>query len=195
MRGRYSLVSTLSLPPPSSSRPPERDGMFLFNHRRLLYLQNPFTRPLPKSHRNAAALPHLSRREALLQRPEASSAHLRDKPPGGGVSFVPSAVATPNSSVLSEEAFKRLDRFDKESLNVSDADYDSEDEATSSGADSEEELAISELGLPHRLVESLENRWITQLFPIQITRTRITKLCVGIVGWKLGVGKDCHPCI
>ncbi|GFY94360.1 hypothetical protein Acr_09g0008060 [Actinidia rufa] len=113
-------LSTLSLslslstwPPPSSSRPPERDGMFLFNHRRLLHLQNPFTRPLPKSHRNAAALPHLSRREALLQRPEASPAHLRDKPPGGGVSFVPSAVATPNSSVLSEEAFKRLDRFIK----------------------------------------------------------------------------------
>ncbi|GFY94353.1 hypothetical protein Acr_09g0007990 [Actinidia rufa] len=168
--------------------------MFLFNHRRLLHLQNPFTKPLPKSHRYAAALPHVSRREAPLQRSEAS-AHLRHKPPGGGVSFVPSAIATPISSLLSEEAFKRLDRFDKESLNVSDADYDSEDEATSSGADSEDELAISELGLPQRLVESLESRGITQLFPIQITRTRITKLCVGIVGWKLGVGKDCHPCI
>ncbi|XP_057493019.1 DEAD-box ATP-dependent RNA helicase 3, chloroplastic-like [Actinidia eriantha] len=93
-----------------------------------------------------------------------SAAHLPHKKLGGGVS----AVATPNSSVLSEEAFKRLGRFDKESLNVSDADYDSEDEATtSSGADSEDELAISELGLPPRLVESLESRGITQLFPIQ----------------------------
>ncbi|GFY94356.1 DEAD box RNA helicase [Actinidia rufa] len=74
----------------------------------------------------------------------------------------------PISSLLSEEAFKRLDRFDKESLNVSDADYDSEDEATSSGADSEDELAISELGLPQRLVESLESRGLHNFSPFKL---------------------------
>ena len=39
---------------------------------------------------------------------------------------------------------------------------------TSTGVGSEDELAIAELGLPPRLVESLESRAITQLFPIQI---------------------------
>ncbi|CAH8382070.1 unnamed protein product [Eruca vesicaria subsp. sativa] len=60
-----------------------------------------------------------------------------------------SAVATPNS-VLSEEAFKTLGLSDE---------YDAEDDG--------EELAISKLGLPQRLGESLENRGITNLFPIQ----------------------------
>ncbi|KFK26417.1 hypothetical protein AALP_AA8G245800 [Arabis alpina] len=67
--------------------------------------------------------------------------------------FVPSAVATPNS-VLSEEAFKSLglsDEFDLDSDNSDDV----------------EELAISKLGLPQRLGESLEKRGITHLFPIQ----------------------------
>ncbi|KAH0851022.1 hypothetical protein HID58_095089 [Brassica napus] len=60
-----------------------------------------------------------------------------------------SAVATPNS-VLSEEAFK--------SLGLSD---------NGSEEDDGEELAISKLGLPQRLGESLEKRGITHLFPIQ----------------------------
>ncbi|XP_028073491.1 DEAD-box ATP-dependent RNA helicase 3, chloroplastic-like [Camellia sinensis] len=83
---------------------------------------------------------------------------------GGGLSFVVSAVATPNSSVLSEEAFKGLGGFDEDSLE----DYESETEpSTSSGAGSEDELVVSKLGLPRRLVESLHNRGITSLFPIQ----------------------------
>ncbi|CAL5399146.1 unnamed protein product [Camellia sinensis] len=83
---------------------------------------------------------------------------------GGGLSFVVSAVATPNSSVLSEEAFKGLGGFDEDSLE----DYESETEpSTSSGAGSEDELLVSKLGLPRRLVESLHNRGITSLFPIQ----------------------------
>ncbi|KAL7237800.1 hypothetical protein ACSBR2_003993 [Camellia fascicularis] len=83
---------------------------------------------------------------------------------GGGLSFVVSAVATPNSSVLSEEAFKGLGGFDEDSLE----DYESETEpSTSSGAGSEDELVVSKLGLPRRLVESLQNRGITSLFPIQ----------------------------
>ncbi|KAH0855553.1 hypothetical protein HID58_007909 [Brassica napus] len=58
-------------------------------------------------------------------------------------------LATPNS-VLSEEAFK--------SLGLSD---------NGSEEDDGEELAISKLGLPQRLGESLEKRGITHLFPIQ----------------------------
>ena len=139
MRGRWYGPYQLSLslspwPSPSSSPPPEGDGIFLFNHRRLLQLQNPFTRPLPK----ATATPPLSL--PLAETPHVSglkayAAHILHKPPGGGISFVPSAVATAT---------------------------------TSSGAGSKDELAISELGLPQRLVESLESREITQLFPIQI---------------------------
>ncbi|KAG2244434.1 hypothetical protein Bca52824_093711 [Brassica carinata] len=67
--------------------------------------------------------------------------------------LIPSAVATPNS-VLSEEAFKSLGLSDEFDL-----DGDSSDDA--------EELAISKLGLPQRLGESLEKRGITHLFPIQ----------------------------
>ncbi|CAN7089693.1 unnamed protein product [Brassica rapa subsp. narinosa] len=67
----------------------------------------------------------------------------------------PSAVATPNS-VLSEEAFKSLGLSDEFDL-----------EEGSSSEDDGEELAISKLGLPQRLGESLEKRGITHLFPIQ----------------------------
>ncbi|KAG2278536.1 hypothetical protein Bca52824_061091 [Brassica carinata] len=67
----------------------------------------------------------------------------------------PSAVATPNS-VLSEKAFKSLGLSDEFDL-----------EEGSSSEDDAEELAISKLGLPQRLGESLEKRGITHLFPIQ----------------------------
>ncbi|KAG5044188.1 hypothetical protein JHK87_008103 [Glycine soja] len=74
--------------------------------------------------------------------------------------FVPSAVATPNSSLLSEEAFKGLGR-----------DFDEFDHASDSDSAAEsvhpDELDISKLDLPSRLVESLQSRGITQLFPIQ----------------------------
>lgn len=77
-----------------------------------------------------------------------------------------SAVVTPNSSVLSEEAFKGIGGFGKDSLNVSsEPEYDSEFD-DDSGA--EDELAISKLGLPQRLADSLEKRGITHLFPIQV---------------------------
>ncbi|KAF3454763.1 hypothetical protein FNV43_RR05211 [Rhamnella rubrinervis] len=84
-----------------------------------------------------------------------------------GLGLVPSAIATPNS-VLSEEAFKGLGDFSKDSLDVSDDDdnYDSEAEPSSS-ADDDDELAVSKLGLPNRLVDSLRQRGITHLFPIQ----------------------------
>ncbi|XP_047337525.1 DEAD-box ATP-dependent RNA helicase 3, chloroplastic-like [Impatiens glandulifera] len=74
-----------------------------------------------------------------------------------------SAVATPNSSILSNDAFKG---FDDDLLSVS--DYESEiDEAVEVEADDGDELAVSNIGLPERLVKSLANRGITQLFPIQ----------------------------
>lgn len=83
-----------------------------------------------------------------------------------GLGLVPSAIATPNS-VLSEEAFKGLGDFSKDSLDVSDDDeYDSEAEPSSSADD--DELAVSKLGLPHRLVDALQQRGITHLFPIQV---------------------------
>ncbi|KAF4363120.1 hypothetical protein F8388_009786 [Cannabis sativa] len=83
-----------------------------------------------------------------------------------GVSLVASAIATPNS-VLSEEAFKGLGDFEEDSLDVSDEDeYESEGEAGSDSVDGDE-LAVAKLGLPTRLVETLERRGITSLFPIQ----------------------------
>ncbi|XP_010546798.1 PREDICTED: DEAD-box ATP-dependent RNA helicase 3, chloroplastic [Tarenaya hassleriana] len=71
-------------------------------------------------------------------------------------SVIPSAVATPNS-VLSEEAFKGLGLSDDENA------LDEENGAVPSS----DELAISKLGLPERLADSLEKRGITHLFPIQ----------------------------
>ncbi|XP_047319699.1 DEAD-box ATP-dependent RNA helicase 3, chloroplastic-like [Impatiens glandulifera] len=81
---------------------------------------------------------------------------------GAGASPVCLAVATPNSSVLSEEAFKGLGRFDDDLLNVRGYVSDTELNVVD-----KEELAISELDLPERLIESLQKRGITHLFPIQ----------------------------
>lgn len=82
--------------------------------------------------------------------------------------FVPCAIATPNS-VLSEEAFKNLGRgfSEEDEPGVSENEDDaSEDEG--SGGVSEDELAVSKLGLPQQLVETLDKRGITHLFPIQV---------------------------
>ncbi|XP_059652179.1 DEAD-box ATP-dependent RNA helicase 3, chloroplastic [Cornus florida] len=86
---------------------------------------------------------------------------------GGNSSFVASAIATPNSSVLSEEAFKGFGGFDEDSLGASESEYDYEPESASEDDGSDDELAVSKLGIPQRLVESLKNRGITELFPIQ----------------------------
>ncbi|XP_072997025.1 DEAD-box ATP-dependent RNA helicase 3, chloroplastic-like [Typha latifolia] len=82
--------------------------------------------------------------------------------------FFPFAVASPNS-VLSEEAFKGLglgleEEDDREEQYGSDS-YESEEGEGFDG--DEEELAISNLGLPEQLVSTLEKRGITHLFPIQ----------------------------
>ncbi|KAK6119075.1 hypothetical protein DH2020_047193 [Rehmannia glutinosa] len=83
-------------------------------------------------------------------------------------SFVASAVFTPNSSVLSEEAFKGLGPFGKGGVDVSDSEYEeSEGELGESETENADELDVSKLGLSQRLVDTLEKRGITQLFPIQ----------------------------
>lgn len=87
--------------------------------------------------------------------------------------WVSSAIATPNS-VLSEEAFKGIaGDFSKGSFDVSDEEFDEGDdlefESEIEGSElSADELDVSKLGLPQKLVESLANRGITQLFPIQV---------------------------
>ncbi|XP_027115002.2 DEAD-box ATP-dependent RNA helicase 3, chloroplastic-like [Coffea arabica] len=98
-----------------------------------------------------------------------SNVHLRSNG-NSGSSFVASAVVTPNSSVLSEEAFKGLGGFGKGSFDVSESEYGDESEGEFDAEDGEvvgDELAISKLGLPQKLVEILETRGITRLFPIQ----------------------------
>lgn len=105
------------------------------------------------------------RRAAALFR-SADKSHfnslLLSKPPLAfrqSLSFVASAIATPNS-VLSEEAFKGLRDF---------ADHDSSSlDTTDDEVYDEDELAVSKLGLPDRLVQTLESRGITHLFPIQV---------------------------
>ncbi|KAJ9538258.1 hypothetical protein OSB04_030991 [Centaurea solstitialis] len=93
---------------------------------------------------------------------------------GGGSGFVASATAMPNS-VLSEEAFKGLGVFDDEDSSLddnSDGEY-GEDESGSEDLEGggnvtdDDELAINNLGLPQKLVQILEKREITRLFPIQ----------------------------
>ena len=95
-------------------------------------------------------------------------AHLNGIASKRRVGFVPSAVVTANSSVVSEEAFKGfgLDGVGHER----EAGYDYESEGPSPpSALSEDELDISKLGLPSPLVDSLQKRGITSLFPIQVS--------------------------
>ncbi|KAL1558807.1 RNA helicase [Salvia divinorum] len=106
------------------------------------------------------------------------------------LSFVPSAVATSNSSLLSEEAFG-LGGFGKGTLDVSDTEYEySEGETEGIEAVNENELDISKLGLPQRFVDTLLKRGIASLFPIQ--RAVLTPAFEGrdiIARAKTGTGK------
>lgn len=95
-----------------------------------------------------------------------------------GRALVAAAIATPNS-VLSEEAFKGLQG---RSLTKGPLGSESEDDEGGFGEDDEDyplaedqtagrdELAISSLGLPQQLVDSLQKRGITHLFPIQVLK-------------------------
>ncbi|KAL3725721.1 hypothetical protein ACJRO7_030707 [Eucalyptus globulus] len=106
-------------------------------------------------------------------------------------SFVTSAIATPNS-VLSEEAFKKLGTggFSESEVDASEDEGGFLSEGGKAERVSEDELSLSKLGLPQRLVESLEKRGITQLFPIQ--RAVLTPALEGrdlIARAKTGTGK------
>ncbi|XP_009789500.1 DEAD-box ATP-dependent RNA helicase 3, chloroplastic [Nicotiana tabacum] len=119
-----------------------------------IYQTNPSRRPIPTP---LLSLPYSNEKSHFI------NVRLRH------ASLVASAVVTPNSSVLSEEAFKGIGGFGKDSLNVSsEPEYDSESEVEDDDeSGTEDELAISKLGLPQRLADSLEKRGITHLFPIQ----------------------------
>lgn len=92
-----------------------------------------------------------------------------------------SAIASPNSSVLSEEAFRGLGNLGRDDLDVvvddDDSEYEEESEVDLVDGGSDDELALTKLGLPQRLVESLENRGITSLFPIQVSSENYLHLC------------------
>lgn len=76
---------------------------------------------------------------------------------------LPLALASPNS-VLSEEAFKGFGGFKGSSSLDEDEEYQFVEEDTEGDKD---ELDISRLGLPEQLVNILQKRGITHLFPIQ----------------------------
>lgn len=102
-----------------------------------------------------------------------------------------SAIATPNS-VLSEEAFKKLGTggFSESEVDASEDEGGFVSEGGEAESVSEDELALSKLGLPQRLVESLEKRGITHLFPIQrAVLTPVLEGCDLIARAKTGTGK------
>ncbi|CAL0320903.1 unnamed protein product [Lupinus luteus] len=79
-----------------------------------------------------------------------------------------SAIATNNSSLLAEEALHGLGFDDVTDDNDDFDSFDFENENENPPATiSTDELDVSKLDLPSRLVESLKKRGITHLFPIQ----------------------------
>ncbi|WOH14232.1 hypothetical protein DCAR_0933749 [Daucus carota subsp. sativus] len=101
---------------------------------------------------------------------KASFSRLKQSNRCGCSSFVASAIATPNSSVLSEEAFRGLGRYEKDDdLNVSESEEYESDVGFVASDVSSDELAITKLGLPEKLVQTLAARGITELFPIQVS--------------------------
>ncbi|WOG82717.1 hypothetical protein DCAR_0101885 [Daucus carota subsp. sativus] len=84
-------------------------------------------------------------------------------------SFVASAVATPSSSVLSEEAFKGLGEIERygDDLSLSESDDGFGDVGSNKIQVNVDEIDIIKLGLPQKLVQTLADKGITELFPIQ----------------------------
>ncbi|CAI0381995.1 unnamed protein product [Linum tenue] len=77
-----------------------------------------------------------------------------------------SAIASSNNSLLSEQAFKGLGGISGFDGVDSDDDELADVTVVAAAADTDE-LALTKLGLPARLVEALEKRGITHLFPVQ----------------------------
>lgn len=82
-----------------------------------------------------------------------------------------SAVATPSSSVLSEEAFKGLGEIERygDDLSLSESDDGFGDVGSNKIQVSVDEIDIIKLGLPQKLVQTLADKGITELFPIQVS--------------------------
>ncbi|KAJ0442890.1 putative RNA helicase transcription factor interactor and regulator CCHC(Zn) family [Helianthus annuus] len=91
----------------------------------------------------------------------ASRPHHNTAGASGGSGFVTAATATPNN-ILTEKAFGVFDQD-----NLYDDDDDESEVKFDEDGGGDGELAVSKLGLPQRLVQSLEKRGITSLFPIQ----------------------------
>ncbi|XP_051146553.1 DEAD-box ATP-dependent RNA helicase 3, chloroplastic [Andrographis paniculata] len=107
---------------------------------------------------------------SVARNPFRAFSSVSKRPSAAPYSFVTSAVFTPNSSILSEEAFKGLGgSFGKADLDVDESEYRGfeEEDLGETQSVSDDELDVSKLGLPQRLVDTLEKRGITQLFPIQ----------------------------
>ncbi|XP_027935864.1 DEAD-box ATP-dependent RNA helicase 3, chloroplastic-like [Vigna unguiculata] len=95
----------------------------------------------------------------LLRRPT-TSVSFNTLPRNHTLSSVPSAIATPTSSILTQQPFEGLTLDDVS--NGLQFGYDHQPDHVS-----DHELDISKLSLPSSLVHALQKRGITSLFPIQ----------------------------
>ena len=101
----------------------------------------------------------------LLRRPT-TSVSFNALPRNPTLSSVPSAIATPTSSILTQQPFEGLTLDDvNNSLQFG---YDHQPGTTPVHV-SDHELDISKLSLPSSLVHALQKRGITSLFPIQVS--------------------------
>ncbi|KAK7356225.1 hypothetical protein VNO80_15493 [Phaseolus coccineus] len=99
----------------------------------------------------------------LLRRPT-TSVSFNALPRNPTLSSVPSAIATPTSSILTQQPFEGLTLDDvNNSLQFG---YDHQHDTTHVRV-GDHELDISKLSLPSSLVHALQKRGITSLFPIQ----------------------------
>ncbi|KAF5760109.1 putative RNA helicase transcription factor interactor and regulator CCHC(Zn) family [Helianthus annuus] len=120
-----------------------------------IFHKNPSLEILSTTKFSTLHLPHFTSLKS------ASRPHHNTAGATGGSGFVTAATATPNN-ILTEKAFGV---FDEDNL-YDDDDDESEVKFDEDGG-GDGELAVSKLGLPQRLVQSLEKRGITSLFPIQ----------------------------
>lgn len=148
-----------------------------------IYQATPSSLELPKrpTSNSPLSLPFSDKSHFNGLKSSSSNTHSRFRQSAAcnGNSFVTSAVVTPNS-VLSEEAFKGFGGFDKDSLDVSENEYETEEDEVAGeiAVENKNELVVSKLGLPQKLVESLEGRGITELFPIQVCLLQAFSLCL-----------------
>ncbi|KAJ0640965.1 putative RNA helicase transcription factor interactor and regulator CCHC(Zn) family [Helianthus annuus] len=122
-----------------------------------IFHKNPSLEILSTTKFSTLHLPHFTSLKS------ASRPHHNTAGATGGSGFVTAATATPNN-ILTEKAFGV---FDEDNLYDDDDDDDESEVKFDEDGGGDGELAVSKLGLPQRLVQSLEKRGITSLFPIQ----------------------------